>query len=130
MGSIFRDEEQYNVESYWAHITSSRGRLVGGGNRPKIVHQLGTFTTPNWVCLGGRIGTAKKYVFSLAVLINNQEIYILLGGSTKTAKKTCNFLGSSALLPSKRAIFLAARLSRQVICFPWRISLAVWWPRN
>ena len=76
MWSIFRDEEQYNVESYWAHITSSRGRLVGGGNRPKIVHQLGTFTTPNWVCLGGRIGTAKKYDFSLAVLINNQEIYI------------------------------------------------------
>jgi len=33
-------------------------------------------TTPNWVCLGGWIGTAKKYDFSLVVLIKSQEMYI------------------------------------------------------
>ena len=114
--------------------------------------QSNTCTTPNWVCLGGWIGTARKYDFSLAVLINSQEMYIIWRFDKNRQENmqfswqlgyAANFLGSLAKPPSKVAIllaillnrqvnvqFLGSRLSRQVICFPWLISLAVWWPRK
>ena len=55
-----------------------------------------TTTTPNWVCLGGWIGTAKKF------------------GGTNKEPRNVYYLAVRQKPPRKHAIFLAARLCCQV----------------
>jgi len=69
--------------------------------------------------LAAELESPRNMIFFLVVLINNQKIYITWRFE-KTSKETCNFLGSSAMPPSKHAVFLTVQLNRQVkLQFPW-----------
>jgi len=63
--------------------------------------------------LAAELESPRNMFFFLVVLINSQGMYITWRFE-KTAKKTCNFFGSSATPPRKCAIFLAVQLCRQV----------------